>query len=352
MRTFAVLMTGAILATAVVSSTPSWGAERASPVITVDGSSTLYPVTEAVAEEFQKANKGVKVTVGISGTGGGFKKFCRGEIDISNASRPILAGEMKIASENKIEYIELPVCFDALTVVINKSNTWATSMSVEELKKLWEPGAQGKITKWNQIRPEWPDQKISLYGAGADSGTFDYFTEAVNGKAKASRGDYTASEDDNTLVRGVEGDKHAIGYFGYAYFAAHKDRLTAVKISWDAKKIPATEPSAENVIAGKYTPMSRPLFLYVNKKSLETKPEVRAFVNFYLENAASLSTEVKYVPLPGAAYDAAKARLAKMQVGTVFGGVPEVGVTVEEILRRETTTSAKEGHGAEEPAKK
>jgi phosphate transport system substrate-binding protein len=348
MRISSVLSAMTVVAAGWATVSPALGADQ---IITIDGSSTVYPVTEAVAEEFQTANKGIKVTVGISGTGGGFKKFCRGEIDISSASRPILASEMKLASENKVEYIELPVCFDALTVVVNKANTWATTMTVEDLKKMWEPGAQGKITKWNQIRSEWPDQKIALYGAGSDSGTFDYFTEAVNGKSKASRGDYTASEDDNTLVRGVEGDKNAIGYFGYAYYAAHKNKLTAVKIAWDAKKVPATEPSPENVINGKYTPLSRPLFIYVNKKSLETKPEVRKFVDFYLDNAPALTQEVKYVPLPAAAYEAAKSRLAKMQTGTVFGGVPEVGVTVEEILRRETSTTAKEEHKKDEGKK-
>ncbi|MFA6045501.1 MAG: PstS family phosphate ABC transporter substrate-binding protein, partial [Phycisphaerales bacterium] len=172
-------------------------------IIKVDGSSTVYPITEAVAEDFQKANRGVKVTVGISGSGGGFKKFVRGEIDVTDASRPIMQAEADEAAKNGIEYIELPVAFDALTVVINKQNTWATSMTVEELKKLWGPEADGKVTKWSEVRAGWPDAKIELYGPGTDSGTFDYFTEAIVGKAKSSRGDYTASEDDNTLVKGV-----------------------------------------------------------------------------------------------------------------------------------------------------
>jgi phosphate transport system substrate-binding protein len=269
-------------------------------VVKVDGSSTVYPITEAVAEEFQGQNKGIKVTVGISGTGGGFKKFTRGETDISSASRPIKKEEIEECKKNGIAYIELPIAFDALTIVINKQNTWAANMTVEELKKLWEPEAQGKITKWNQINPAWPDAKIELYGAGTDSGTFEYFTEAVCGKAKASRGDYTASEDDNTLVKGVEGSKNALGYFGMAYYIAHKDKLNAVNVAWEKNKATTSPvaPTKENVINGSYAPLSRPLFIYVNKKSVETKPEVKKFVDFYLAHAKELTTEVKYVPSP------------------------------------------------------
>jgi phosphate transport system substrate-binding protein len=314
-------------------------------VVKVDGSSTVYPVTEAVAEEFQAATKGaVKVTVGIAGTGGGFKKFTRGETDVSNASRPIMKGEMEEAVKNGIEYIELPICFDALTVVINPKNTWAETMTVEELKKIWEPAAQGKITMWNQIRPEWPAEKINLFGAGADSGTFDYFTEAIVGKAKSSRGDFTASEDDNVLVKGVEGDKFALGYFGFAYYAAHAKKLKAVKIDWEKDTLGPVEPSAANVIAGKYNPLSRPLFIYVNKKSVGTRPEVRQFVEFYIKNVKELSAEVKYVPLPDSAYELVKSRFDRMDVGTVFGGHPEVGLTIEDILKRETVSEAK-SHG-------
>jgi phosphate transport system substrate-binding protein len=314
-------------------------------VIKIDGSSTVYPVTEAVAEDFQNANKGTKVTVGISGTGGGFKKFCRGEIDIADASRPISAEEMKVAKENGIEYIELPICFDALTVVISKQNTWAETMTVAELKTLWEPAAQGKITKWSQINPKWPDETIKIYGPGSDSGTFDYFTEAVCGKAKASRGDYTASEDDNVLVKGVEGDKNALGYFGFAYYAAHQSKLKAAKIDWEKDKIGAVEPSADNVIKGIYNPLSRPLFIYVNKKSAQTRPEVKKFVEFYLQNAGSLAAEVKYVPLPQNAYGMATERWNKMDTGTVFGGHPEVGLTIEDLLKRETVDTVKEPAG-------
>jgi len=311
-------------------------AVKAQPVIKIDGSSTVFPVTEAVAEEFQKEMKGkVRVTVGISGTGGGFKKFMRGETDVQDASRPILTEEMESCKKNGIQYIELPICFDALTVVVNPKNNWCKEMKVSELKKLWEPAAQGKITKWNQIRPEWPDAPIKLFGPGADSGTFDYFTEAIVGKAKSSRGDYTASEDDNTLVQGVEGDKYALGYFGFAYYAAQSDKMKAVAIHWEGKTDGPVEPSLANVLKAKYNPLARPLFIYVNVKSLE-RPEVVSFVEFYLKHAEQLCKEVKYVPLPKHAYEMAMERFKKRTLGTVFGGVPEVGLTIEEILKRET----------------
>lgn len=312
---------------------PGPGAESA--VIKIDGSSTVFPITEAVAEEFQKEKQGkVNVTVGISGTGGGFKKFVRGEIDIADASRPILAEEMAQAKTNGIEYIELPVAFDALTVVVNKQNDWVTSMTVDELKKIWEPAAQGKITHWNQVRPEWPNEKIALFGAGSDSGTFDYFTEAIVGKAKASRGDYTASEDDNVLVQGVEGNKYALGYIPYAYFAPHSNRMKAVAIQWEKNKVKEpVMPSPENVLAGTYNPLSRPLFIYVSRKALE-KPAVKEFAEFYLKSVGTLAKEVKYLPLTEGAYQIATDRLRNVQTGTAFGGVPEVGLPVEEILKR------------------
>lgn len=311
------------------------GTSGEAAVIKVDGSSTVFPVTEAVAEEFQKEKGGrVKVTVGISGTGGGFKKFVRGEIDVADASRPILAEEMAQAKTNGVEFVELPIAFDALAVVVNPQNDWVTSMTIEELKKVWEPSAQGKITHWNHIRPEWPREKIALFGAGADSGTFDYFTEAIVGKAKASRGDYTASEDDNVLVQGVEGNKFALGYIPYAYFAPHSNRMKAVGIQWDKNKVKeAVLPSPENVIAGTYNPLSRPLFIYVSKKSLD-KPEVKEFVEFYLANVKTLATEVKYVPLTEPAYQMATARLKSLQTGSGFGGIPEVGLPIEELLKR------------------
>jgi len=302
-------------------------------IVKIDGSSTVFPVTEAVAEDFQKAKKQqVKVTVGISGTGGGFKKFCRGETDISNASRPILKAEMADCAKAGVEYIELPVAFDALTVVINPKNTFIKQLTVAEMKKMWEPGAQGKVTRWNQVNPQWPDQPMKLFGPGADSGTFDYFTEAVVGKSKSSRGDFTASEDDNVLVQGVSRDVNGLGYFGYAYYIENKDKLKAVPIV--NEKGQAVEPSMEAVLKGSYSPLARPIFIYVNAKSLG-KPEVKEFVEYYMKNGAKLAREVKYVPLPDVAYTTGWQHVVKGKMGTVFGGVAEVGVTIEELLKRE-----------------
>jgi phosphate transport system substrate-binding protein len=303
--------------------------------IQIDGSSTVYPVTEAVAEEFQNKMQGaVRITVGIKGTGGGFKRFTRGETDISNASRPILAEEMEQARANGIQYIELPVCFDAITVVVNPANDWVDSVTVEELKRMWEPAAQGKITRWNQIRPEWPDAELALFGPGADSGTFDYFTEAVVGQAKSSRGDFTASEDDNVLVQGVSGNKYSLGYFGYAYYPPNEDKLKAVAVDWEKDEAGPVLPSMETVLEGTYNPLSRPLFIYVNKKSAE-RAAVQQFVEYYLTEGPELAAEVKYVPLPPQAYEMGLERFRKRQTGSGFGGKPEVGLPVEDILRRE-----------------
>jgi phosphate transport system substrate-binding protein len=304
-------------------------------LVKVDGSSTVYPVTEAVAEEFQKAEKNaIKVTVGISGTGGGFKKFCRNEIDISDASRPILKAEMEECAKAGITYYELPVAFDALTVVVHPKNTFLDKgITVEQLKKMWEPGAQGKITKWNQVDPSWPNADIKLFGAGSDSGTFDYFTEAIVGKAKASRGDYTASEDDNVLVQGVQRDVNALGYFGYAYYAENQAKLKAVPIIEKPGK-PAVLPSMNTVLDGTYQPLARPIFIYVNAKAYE-RPEVKKFVEYYLTHGSKLAKEVKYVPLPDKAYAMNKDHLAKGKKGTVFGGVAEVGIKIDELMARE-----------------
>lgn len=304
------------------------------PLVKIDGSSTVFPITEAVAEEFQKAKKGsVRVTVGISGTGGGFKKFCRGETDISNASRPILDKEMADCKAAGIKYIELPVAFDALTLVMNPKNAFLKQVTVAELKTMWEPAAQGKVLKWNQINAAWPDTGLKLFGPGADSGTFDYFTEAVVGKAKSSRGDFTASEDDNVLVQGVSRDKSAIGYFGYAYYAENTDKLRAVPIV-EKEGRPAVMPSIENVKNGSYQPLARPIFIYVNAKSAD-RPEIREFIEFFLKQAPKLVREVKYVPLPDSAYRLAMENFNKRKTGTGFGGEAEVGVSVEELLKRE-----------------
>jgi len=306
----------------------------ANTIIQIDGSSTVYPISEAVAEEFQKAKKGaVKVTVGLSGTGGGFKKFCRGETDISDASRPITKKEMDACKAAGIKYIEIPVAFDALTVVVHKDNTWASQMTVAELKTMWEPAAQGKITNWKQVNPKFPDMPLALFGPGADSGTFEYFTEAVNGKSKAQRGDFTASEDDNVLVQGVSRSKGGLGYFGMAYYFENKDKLKAVSIIEKAGA-PAVAPSLETVLKGTYQPLARPIFIYVNEKSAK-KPEIKEFIEYYMTKGAALSQEVGYVPLPGEAYKLALANFKKNKVGTGFGGHNEVGVRIEDVLKRE-----------------
>src|SRR5688500_6543529 len=240
----------------VAFATAAWEA-RSAETVAVDGSSTVYPITEAVAEEFQKANSGMRVTVGISGTGGGFKKFCRGETDVSNASRPILRAEMEDCRKAGIQYFELPVAFDALTVVVNPKNSFIKQLTIAEMKNRWRPSAQGTVTRCNQVNLAWPDQPMKLFGPGADSGTFDYFTEAVVGKSKSSRGDFTASEDDNVLVQGVSRDVNGLGYFGYAYYIENKDKLKAVPIVND--KGQAVAPSMEAVLKGSYTPLARPI---------------------------------------------------------------------------------------------
>ena len=307
---------------------------QSGPIVKIDGSSTVYPITEAVAEEFQKMKKNaVKVTVGISGTGGGFKKFCRGETDISNASRPILKKEMEECKTAGIKYIELPVAFDALTVVVHPSNKFITQLTVDELKKMWEPAAQGKVMKWNQVNPAWPDAPIKLFGAGSDSGTFDYFTEAIVGKAKSSRGDYTPSEDDNVLVQGVTRDVNSIGYFGFAYYIENSKKLKSVPIVEKAGK-PAVLPSMDNVINGTYQPLARPIFIYVSAKSID-KPEVKEFVEYYLKHGGKLAREVKYVPLTEGDYKHAMDNFGKKKTGTAFGGEAEVGVKVADLLRRD-----------------
>lgn len=274
-------------------------------IIKADGSSTVFPITEAVAEEFGRVSSD-KVMVGISGTGGGFKRFCRGETDISNASRPIKQKEIDACKESGIGYIELEVAYDGLAVVINPKNTWASSMTVADLKKIWEPAAQGKITRWSQVRSDFPDEEISLFGPGTDSGTFDYFTEVINGKSAASRGDYTASEDDNTLVEGVSSETGALGYFGLAYYEQNMDKLQVAAIE-------GVKPSLETVQNGSYKPLSRPLFIYVSKKSLKEKPSVAKFVEFYLQNTSDLAKEVGYVPLSESAMANAKAKFQSMK---------------------------------------
>lgn len=305
--------------------------------ITIDGSSTVFPVSEAVAEEFQKAKKNeVRVTVGISGTGGGFKKFCRGETDISNGSRPILKQEMEECAKNGVKFIEMPIAFDALTVAVSPKNKTLECISVADLKKIWEPAAQGKVMNFSDVNPAWPNKKMTLFGAGADSGTFDYFTEAVNGKAKSTRADFTASEDDNVLVTGIERDENALGYIPFAYYEPHKDKLKALGID-EGKGKGCVKPSLEAVTAGTYNPLARPLFIYISTKAAE-KAEVKDYVEFLMTKGPALVKEVKYLPLPPAAYATAHKHFKDGRVGTVFGGVPEVGVSIEDLMKRDAKT--------------
>lgn len=309
----------------------------ASELIKADGSSTVFPITEAVAEEFQKETPGVKVMVGISGTGGGFKRFCRGETDISNASRPIKPKEVDLCKENNIEYIELPVAYDGLAVLVNPKNNWVDQLTVTELKKIWEPEAQEKITRWSQVRAGFPDQQIQLFGPGTDSGTFDYFTEAINGKSGKSRGDYTASEDDNVLVEGVASDKGAIGYFGYAYYEQNKERLKLIPIDDENPNNGngAIAPAMSTVQDGTYQPLARPIFIYVNAQAAQ-KEHIKKFINYYLQNATGLTEEVGYIPLPSEAYEAGAQRFQSMKKGSVFSkDIARIGVGITDLIRME-----------------
>lgn len=328
---------GAVVSLAVAVSTTAFSATSAVAEISkirIDGSSTVFPISEAVAEDFQKqTNQKVQVTVGISGTGGGFKKFCAGETDISNASRPIKEEEHKVCANasNPIEYIEIPVAYDALTVVVNPKNTKVESMTVSELQKMWSAESQGNVSNWSDVNSAWPNAKLELYAPGTDSGTFDYFSEAITDKNH--RTDITASEDDNILVQGVSRDENAIAYFGYAYYEQNKNRLKAVAI--DDGKGPIL-PSRETVENGTYTPLSRPIFIYVNKEAA-SRPEVRQFVNFYLRNAGKYSTEVGYIPLPQEAYAQVTQNFQKGKSGSVFSGRDTVGVNISELLKLEAT---------------
>ncbi|MGE0581008.1 MAG: PstS family phosphate ABC transporter substrate-binding protein [Steroidobacteraceae bacterium] len=330
MKSTSIAAMAAAIATLALALAPRDAA--AQQTIRLDGSSTVFPISEAVAEEFQIAKRGkVRVTVGISGTGGGLKKFCRGEIDIADASRPISRSEMDACAKAGIRYVELPVAYDALTVAVNPKNTWVDTLTVADLKKMWEPAAQGKVMTWKDVNPKWPASPLKLYGPGADSGTFDYFTEATVGKAKSSRGDFTASEDDNVLVQGVESDVNALAYFGYAYYAPNAARMRAVKIV--NSKGRAVGPSPQGVLDGSYEPLSRPIFIYVSLASAQ-RPEVKEFVEFYLTKGAPLVEEVKYVPLAQGAYALALANFRAGKAGSAFGGRNEVGLTVEQLLAR------------------
>jgi phosphate transport system substrate-binding protein len=305
-------------------------------VIMIDGSSTVFPITEAVAEEFRAVNP-ARVSISVSGTGGGFKRFCSGETAITGASRPIKPVEMTACQQQGVEYVELPIGFDGISVVVHPSNDWAAAMTVAELDALWRPAAQRQVRRWSQLRVGWPDQEIHLFGPGVDSGTYDYFTLAIVGTEHASRGDFTSSEDDNLLVQGVSRDPLALGFFGYSYYAANRERLRLVAI--DDQRADngdgAILPSPETVRNGSYAPLSRPVFLYVSKLAA-ARPEVETFVRFYLEQARRLVAEVGYIALPEPLYRLATRRFAARQAGSIFGGSgSRVGVTVESLLAAE-----------------
>ncbi len=299
--------------------------------VAIDGSSTVFPITEGIAEDFQAANRDIQVTVGISGTGGGFKKFCRGETDVQNASRPITESEIKICQEAGIRYLELPVAYDAIALVVNPKNKTVNEITMEELKVMWQPEAKGTVTKWNQVNKAWPNEEMKLYGAGSDSGTFDYFTEAVVGKAKSSRGDYSASEDDNTLVMGISKEKNAFGYIPLHYYLENEKKLKALAVVHKGK---SQKPTTESVKSGAYSPLSRPLFIYVSEKSL-SKKHVEKFVDYYLKNAVKMAEEVKYIALPKIAMDMTQEHFQAKKWGTVFKGHSEVGMKVEDLMKKE-----------------
>ncbi len=334
-----VLLSMLLSACTAAAPAPSASAPAAAPdggadTIIIDGSSTVAPITSAVAEEFQRENPDVRVPVGISGTGGGFKKFCAGETDISNASRPIKESEFEECKANGIEYIELPVAFDGMAVMVNPANDWVECLTVEELKKIWEPEAEGVIMNWNQVREGFPDRPLNLYGAGVDSGTYDYFTQAIVGEEGASRGDFLPSEDDNVLVQGIAGDENALGFFGLAYYEQNMDKLKLVAVDNNVGN--CVLPDINTVADGTYQPLSRPIFIYVNRARVDEKPILDAFIDFYMANGSKLSAEVGYVPLTDEIYQAAQNRYDNRVVGSIYaGGGSQVGVSLLDLLSAE-----------------
>jgi len=320
------------LGTAILIGCTAEGSVESSS-IQIDGSSTVYPITKEIVEKYQASTpETVDITVDFSGTGGGFRKFCQGETDINNASRPIQIEEMRACNQGKIRYIELPIAFDAITVVVNPQNNWLDSITVEELKTIWSPTAEEKITRWNQIRDDLPNQPLNLYAPAADSGTFDYFTEAVVGKAGASRSDYLKSEDDEILVQGVRQDPNALGYFGLAYYEQHSKEMKALAIDSGSGSV---LPSRETVEQAKYQPLARPLFIYINATSAQNNPALPEFIDFYLEQVPEIIPEVGYIPLPEEAYHIDRVTFHKGEVGTVFEGQSQFNLTIPELLRKQ-----------------
>jgi phosphate transport system substrate-binding protein len=306
------------------------------PGIKIDGSSTVFPISELMVKQYRQSegSKASPIDIQFSGTGGGFKKFCAGETDINNASRPILKREIEACGKVGVRFYELPIAFDALTIAVNPQNTWAQDITIAELKKIWEPAAQGKITNWKQVRDAYPDRPLKLYGAGKDSGTFDYFNEVTTGKSKESRTDYTASEDDNELVAGILKDPNALGYFGLSYYEAKQNELKALAVD-DGKGRGAILPARETVEKAQYRPFSRPLFIYVNITAAQRKPELKAFVEYYLKNAKQLVTQAGYIPLSDEGYRLTNLHFYQGKVGTVFDGIPQPDLTIAQLLRKQ-----------------
>jgi len=318
----------------VNSSSEDISAANSSSSINIDGSSTVYPLTDEVAKElqFEQGEAAPNITINFSGTGGGFKQFCAGETDINNASRPILKAEMEICKANGVEYIEIPVAFDALTVVVHPDNDWADDITVAELQAMWEPAAEGTIIQWSQVRSDWPDQPLNLHGPDVESGTYDYFTEAIVAEAQASRTDYTAQSDDDLIVRAVRQDPNALGFFGYAYYNENRSQLKALAIDSGDGPI---EPADETVQSGAYQPLTRPLFIYVNADAMTANPDLQAFVEYYLNNARFLVEVVGYTPLPNEAYNIASEHVAEKRIGTAFGGQAPTDLTLEQLVQTE-----------------
>lgn len=333
------IVTGLILSALLTACGESKPPE--SKTVSIDGSSTVFPITNLIVEKFNALDTDdIRVESSFSGSIGGFRKFCEGKTDINNASVPIPESFMEECKKNGVAYIELPVAFDALTVVTHPSNTWAKTMTVEELKTMWQPSAENTITRWNQVNSQWADKTLNLFAPGKDSGTFEYFTTAIIGDHN-SRNDYVYSEDDDALVNGVAQDPNALGYFGYAYYSQHKDKLQAVSID---NGNGAIIPSDATIIDNSYRPLTRPLFIYVNAKRAQENKALARFVDFYLSNASKVVHEVGYLPLPESAYDVGKIHFQKNQVGTVFNGQPVLNATINELLTRTYAGEGKEGY--------
>jgi phosphate transport system substrate-binding protein len=337
----ALVFLGIVTLASACSSPNTSSTNSSQTTITVDGSSTVYPITNEIAQEYQliSANQ-PEIRVNVSGTGGGFRRFCAGETDISDASRPINTEEMATCEENGVEYIELPVAYDALTVVVHPDNDWVSAMTTEDLAKIWEPSAETTLMQWDQVNPEWPRRPLNLYGPGADSGTFDYFTEAIVGEAEASRQDYIDSEDDTLIVRGVSEDIYSLGYFGYSYYEENQKELKALAIDNGSGPV---MPSRETVRSGEYQPLSRPLLIYVNAEALETKPELKNFVEYYLTQGRPSVNIVGSIPLPDQLYNLALKRMENKQTGTVFDGKTPINLKIEDLLEKEASASDNPG---------